>query len=339
MMRVSIFALLVALALFAAVAHAHVSAVPNDNGIIGSYNFVSMRIPHASSGFSAVRVTFKMPGGVVGAKAQKKIGWRSTVEMCEAGTPGCPLAACYDRYGAEVCMGPSAIVFESTGEEYALPNTLVGFFGLQIKIGCNLNLPESNSFYTNPMGDEGLYVWINTVQEMAPDGSATVDNIDPSVTLNWAAIPEDGQPWNKALPKPSPFLRVRDWTSKCPDGALLAGEALEPQGMGEIALVSNGVIAMLQETNAQNTEMIVTMAAKIQALECQQYQWTALLSCRGRRNKQSPRCQDATAKMNMACLAAAGRDESMMMSAGRERGAAAPQTFESAIVAMAAGED
>jgi uncharacterized protein YcnI len=152
--------------------YAHVTANPNE-AEAGTYFQTSFRISHGCEGSDTIKVTIKLPSGLVSVKPQFKSGW--TTEIVKRKLPE-PVSAGHGKMMDEEFS-------EITWVGGKLPDSHYDEFGLVIK------LPDE--------GPEIL--WFPLIQDCVKGN------------LNWTEIP-NGIPakkeeW-KGLKSPAPFIRI-----------------------------------------------------------------------------------------------------------------------------------
>lgn len=175
---------------FLATVNAHITMLPNDGAVAGTYFFTTMRVPHAIDGFWTTKLEITVPDGVLSLTPEKVHGWDITVEKGPI-TP-------YVSHGSLVSEGPVKVTYEAELSEHALHDEHLLQIGLSMKIGCNFT---DSATATTFNGVRTL--WFPIVQHLAVE-----DSVDETNNLVWTGVGSGSGHWHMLQPQPAAFVQL-----------------------------------------------------------------------------------------------------------------------------------
>lgn len=134
-------------------AHAHVS-LDTKQAVAGSYQKISLRVPHGCSGSDTVALRVQVPEGMLSVKPQPKAGWKLSTSQGDYNQS-------YTLHGATVSSG----VKEVTWRGGPLANDHFDEFSLMVYLADNLATDKPLLMPTIQECTQGETRWIDKDQQ------------------------------------------------------------------------------------------------------------------------------------------------------------------------------
>lgn len=187
-----------AVCLFLAVAcNAHITFVNSGTAVLNRDTLWDIQIPHSEPGKATVQIEVSLPQGVTKARPRNKVGWNTTVEY-----RALPAELQYTDHGVPVTQVISKITFTASSASEAIQEEESEIFQFSITLGCRYNDTASNTFWSN-----NYAMWFPTKQFLANTGSLEINEV-----VEWTGVVKNNEVWGLALPSPSPYLLIADWS-------------------------------------------------------------------------------------------------------------------------------
>ncbi len=180
---------------------AHVTFFDAASARAGQDVFYELNVPHSSTDAFVthiLEVTF--PHGIRSAKPRNIPGWNTTIEERDLSPD-----EQYVSHGTLVTKTVAKITYSAYTPNDALINDESQPFAVSIQLGCNFTDPVSNSFWQSTYA-----LWFPVRQFLAPIGTLQTSSI-----TEWTGTRSENEVWALAMPNPSPYLLISNWSS-CP---------------------------------------------------------------------------------------------------------------------------